>query len=120
RAVTEQAAVAAARPAPAASEPPAPAPPVPAATQPAHVDQPVAVVDELAEPGAEDGAGAEIHVAEPWDGYAQLKAADVVRGLTGRTAAELAAVELYEQAHRRRQTVLEAAQREFRRLQNAP
>jgi uncharacterized protein with von Willebrand factor type A (vWA) domain len=71
----------------------------------------------VAEPGAEEGAGAQIHVAEPWEGYAQLKAADVIDQLAGRDAAQLAAVELYELSHRKRRTVIDAAQRELRRAQ---
>lgn len=119
RAVAAQEAVAAERPAPAASEPPEPVPPAPGPQQPSHVDEAATVIDEVAEPGAEDGAGAEIRIAEPWEGYAQLKAADVVAGLADRDPAELAAVELYELAHRKRRTVVAAAQRELRRVQNA-
>jgi hypothetical protein len=74
----------------------------------------------VAEAGAEDGAGAQIHVAEPWAGYAQLKASDVVDQLAGRDAAELAAVELYELSHRQRRTIIDAAQHELRRIQNSP
>jgi hypothetical protein len=75
---------------------------------PEHVSDESTLVAEVAEPGAEGGAGAEIHVAEPWEGYDDLKAADVVDRISSRSAAELAAVELYERSHRRRQTVLKA------------
>ncbi|MGH2870719.1 MAG: hypothetical protein ACRDNK_24515 [Solirubrobacteraceae bacterium] len=70
---------------------------------------------ENADPGAEDGAGAEVHVAEPWEGYRQLHAADVVDRITGADQAELAAIELYELSSRRRQTVLDAVLRELER-----
>jgi hypothetical protein len=73
----------------------------------------------VADPGAEEGAGAQIHIAEPWQGYAELKAADVVDQLAGRDQAELAAVELYEASHRNRQTVIDAAKRELRRADDA-
>jgi hypothetical protein len=73
------------------------------------------VVAETADPGAEDGAGAEVHVAEPWEGYQQLHAAEVVDRITGADPAELAAVELYELSRRRRQTVLDAVARELER-----
>ncbi|MEO6857211.1 MAG: hypothetical protein ABI323_01285 [Solirubrobacteraceae bacterium] len=81
---------------------------------------PGSVVEESADIGAEEGAGAEIHVAEPWEGYREMKAADVIDRLGGADTAELAAVELYEISHRRRQTVLDAAKRELHRAQNAP
>ncbi len=72
------------------------------------------VVREEAEAGAEDGAGASVTVREPWDGYAKLSARDVVDRLGGASSAELAAVQLYESAHRSRQTVLQAVQRQLK------
>lgn len=87
----------------------------PPMTEPAHVDAGEELVDEVAEPGAEDGAGAEVHVAEPWDGYRELRAADVVERVRTASAEELAAVELYEMAGRRRQTIIAAVQRELAR-----
>lgn len=87
---------------------------------PVHVEDEVELVDEVADPGAEDGAGAQIRIAEPWQGYAQLKAADVVDQLDGRDKAELAAIELYELSHRQRQTVIDAVKKELRRAENAP
>lgn len=94
-----------------------PAGPEDSATPPApdHVSEEPILVEEVAEAGAEDGAGAEVHVAEPWDGYRELAADDVIDRLGGATSAELAAVELYEQSHRRRRTVLAAVQRELAR-----
>ncbi len=59
-------------------------------------------------------------MAEPWDGYHELKAADVIDRVRGQDKAALAAVELYELSHRGRQTVLDAVKRELRRAQNAP
>jgi hypothetical protein len=123
--VDEQEAAAAQRPAPVAPEPPRsapsdppapPSPPVPPAPQPEHVEEEVELVREVADPGAEEGAGAQISIAEPWEGYAELKAADGVDPLAGRDQVELAAIELYELSHRKRQTVLDAAQRELRRV----
>jgi hypothetical protein len=90
---------------------PAPSPPEPA---PTHVSEEPTLVEELAEPGAEDGAGAEIHIAEPWEGYARMNAKEVVSRLSGADPAQLAAVQLYESSHRHRQTVLNAVQRELR------
>ena len=51
----------------------------------------------MAEAGAEDGAGAQLRIDEPWKGYDQLRAGDIVERISGADAAELAAVELYEQ-----------------------
>jgi hypothetical protein len=79
-----------------------------------HVSEEPELVEEFAEPGAEDGAGAEIHVDEPWDGYRQMNAKEVVARLAAATPAELAAVQLYEGGNRGRQTILAAAQRALR------
>jgi hypothetical protein len=102
--------------------PPSPAPvldstppPVAEAIEPAHVSEEPELVAELAEPGAEEGAGASVTVDEPWDGYALLKATDVVDRLARAGSAELAAIQLYESSHKQRETVLTAVTREFRR-----
>jgi hypothetical protein len=89
---------------------PPPPPPAPPAAPP-HVSEEPELVLEVAEPGAEDGAGAAIHVAEPWPGYAAMTAKDVIARLADATPAELAAVELYESTNRDRQTVRAAAER---------
>jgi hypothetical protein len=123
----------AAEPAPAgdgaATEPAAPptSPPTPgspATPQPrtaphpatrAHVSEEPRLVASFADAGAEDGAGATVHVAEPWKGYARMTATDVIARLTDASREELAAVELYESTHRARRTVLAAADRQLRR-----
>jgi hypothetical protein len=92
-----------------------PPPPEPAAPEPAHVSEEPELVDSYAEPGAEDGPGASVHVEEPWKGYGHMAADDVVDRLAAASREEIAAVELYERLHRRRRTVLEAAERELRR-----
>lgn len=96
--------------------PPAP-PPVtsieaePPAAEPAHVSTEAEVVEEIADPGAEDGAGAQVRiVGEPWPGYRHLKARDVIARLASATREELAAVELFELAHANRKSVVAAAQ----------
>lgn len=105
---------------PSASQPAAPisaapsALDTPAEPEPIHVSEEPELVEEFAEPGAEDGAGAEIHIEEPWDGYGEMNAKQIVARLSSATAAEMAAVQLYESSHRRRQTILNAAQRELR------
>ena len=69
---------------------------------------------EFAEEGAEDGAGAEVHVDEPWDGYGDMKVPEVTARLASATPAELAAVQLYESSHRKRSSVLRDVERRIR------
>lgn len=102
-------------PASTAAQPPLDqAPPRPAEEGPVHVDEGVELVEEFAETGAEDGAGAQISVDEPWEGYAGMTAADVRRRLGSETVEAAAAVQLYEAAHKGRSSVLEAAARRMR------
>jgi hypothetical protein len=93
---------------------PAPATRPPAASPPRRVSEEVQFVEAFAEPGAEEGAGAEVHVREPWNGYARMTANEVIARLAEASREEVAAVMLYERAHRRRQTVLAAAERQLR------
>ncbi len=86
----------------------------PFAQEPPHVSEEPTLVEAFSEPGAEDGAGAEIHVEEPWDGYGQMNAKKVINRVNTATPAVLTAVQLYESTHRRRQTVLNAVDRELR------
>src|SRR3954466_12619862 len=105
-------------PAPAPAQtgaPPAPPAPEPTAERPepappAHVDEGATVVAEFAEGGAEDGAGAEVELAEPWEGYDRLHADELIDGLTGASSEKLAAVLLYERSTRNRTSVVEAAE----------
>jgi hypothetical protein len=82
---------------------------------PAHVSEELRFVEAFAEPGAEEGAGATVHVEEPWKGYAQMTGNDVITRLSSATREELAAVAMYEGVHRRRKTV-PAARRQLRWL----
>lgn len=84
-----------------------PSPPAPAE----HVSTEPELVAEVAEPGAEDGAGAEVTVAEPWPGYRAMTAEDVIARLDQATAAEAGAVKLFESFHQNRTTVIAAAER---------
>ncbi len=79
-----------------------------------HVSEEPELVREVADPGVEEGAGAQLVVNEPWDGYARMSAKEVIARLGSATPAELAAVSLYESGNRSRQTVLEAVQRQLR------
>jgi 1-acyl-sn-glycerol-3-phosphate acyltransferase len=74
-----------------------------------------AVVSETADEGAAEGAGAELHVDEPWEGYVSMRVADIAERLSGASSETLAAVQLYEQLHKQRRGVLTAADREQKR-----
>ena len=94
--------------------PPDAPPSIPDELIPDHVDEETVLVAESAEEGAEDGAGAELTIEAPWDGYDQMTAADIRDRLSAATAVEAAAVELYESAGKNRRTVIDAAARALR------
>lgn len=77
--------------------------------EPVHVSEDPVLVAESAESGAEDGAGAELRIDEPWEGYSSMTASEIRGRLVGADAATAAAVKLYEAAHKGRSTVLQAA-----------
>jgi hypothetical protein len=101
---------------PPTQDPPTPPVRIDVPGSPAHVSEGRELVEEFAERGAEDGAGAELHVQEPWRGYRELNAKQVIARLVAADPAELAAVQLYESRHRSRQKILTAVGRQ---LQNA-
>jgi hypothetical protein len=80
-----------------------------------HVDEERALVATQADPGVQDGPGAEARADEPWRGYAAMRAADVVDRLAASDDNAVSVALLYERAHRRRRSVLEAAERELER-----
>jgi hypothetical protein len=83
--------------------------------EPAHVDEGAGVVAEFAERGAEEGAGAQVELAEPWEGYDRMQADDVIARLDESSIETLAAVALYERGRDGRTSVLEEAERLLRR-----
>jgi hypothetical protein len=82
--------------------------------EPAHVSEEPTLVAEAAERGAEEGAGAEVHVDEPWPGYRTMTAAQVKQRLRTAPPAVAAAVSLYEAGGKGRTSVLEEAARRTR------
>jgi hypothetical protein len=90
-------------------------PAVPDELLPDHVDEEVVLVAEVAEEGAEEGAGPELHIAEPWESYDRMAAVEICDRLTAATPELAAAVELYEAARRSRRSVLDAAGRAIKR-----
>jgi hypothetical protein len=103
--------------------PPAPVRPVrPAPVAPAAEPEPLVVVPEPTRGQAarireaqreaertDDSPGAEIHVAEPWSGYAAMNAPEIIDRVRVSDEAVRAVVALYERSHRKRKTVLRAA-----------
>ena len=83
--------------------------------EPVHVDEEATLVGEFAERGAEEGAGAELDLAEPWEGYDGLSVEQVLARLDQASPETLAAVTLYEGANRGRGSVVEQADLLLRR-----
>jgi hypothetical protein len=83
----------------------------PAVPEPAHVSEEPELVAEVAERGAEQGAGPEVHVEEPWPGYNRMTAADIKARLHAAPKSLAAAVSLYEASRKGRSSVLQAATR---------
>jgi hypothetical protein len=111
------------RPRPMAPAPPEPQPepqPEPEPEPAAHLDTEPELVAEFAEPGAEEGAGAELRVAEPWDGYRKARVAEIRDRVAAAGAEELAVIQLYEMTHRKRRSVLDAVERRTKQLADAP
>src|SRR5829696_8116007 len=97
------------RPRPAERPGPRPAEPSRAAVpedepppQPRHVDEGATVVAEVAEEGAEEGAGPEVGLAEPWEGYDRQTAEEILVRLLEASTEMIAAVALYERSTRAR------------------
>jgi hypothetical protein len=95
--------------------PPPPPPPEPPVEE-EHVDEGAVVVAEVAEAGAEDGAGAELDVDEPWEGYESMTADQIIAELGQASRETVATVQLYETVGKGRESVLEAAERRLREL----
>jgi pyruvate/2-oxoglutarate dehydrogenase complex dihydrolipoamide acyltransferase (E2) component len=112
---------------PTAAEPPAPAvatQPPPAARRAARKRPPqrratprraeptrgeVAAMREAAreaETGGADSVGAQVHIAEPWAGYDEMRLDEILARLKDATDVELAVVSAYERGHEARQAIL--------------
>lgn len=83
--------------------------------EPTHVSAEPVLVAESADIEAADGLHTDLHVQEPWDGYRQSTAGQIIEALEDCNPAQLGVVRLYESTHRARKTVLEAADRELAR-----
>jgi hypothetical protein len=100
-------------PGPTVAEPPAPQPPTPIA-EPDHLEERPVVAAEVAEAGAEEGAGAQVHVDQPWEGYGGMTAAQIRDRLANADPEVAAVVKLYEAANKGRRSVIETADRRMR------
>jgi pimeloyl-ACP methyl ester carboxylesterase len=99
---------AAAPPAPPA--PPEPEPPIEIYLHPerVHVEEGLEEVAESADPEAGVGAHADLHVAEPWEGYDEMTVPDIRERLRAASPELAALVRLYEETHKNRAGVLRA------------
>jgi pyruvate/2-oxoglutarate dehydrogenase complex dihydrolipoamide acyltransferase (E2) component len=96
-------------PEPASTSDPAPAPvAAPAADR---VDREAVVVAESADDGVCGGAGAQIRIGEPWEGYGSLTVKQINDRLADANPETLAVARLYETANRNRVTVLKEIDR---------
>ncbi|MEX2196818.1 MAG: hypothetical protein WD844_16190 [Thermoleophilaceae bacterium] len=76
-----------------------------------NVAEEATLAGESSDVGAEYGAGPEVAVSQPWAGYDQMRARDIVDRLGGADPDLAAAVRLYEASTKNRTTVLKAAGR---------
>ena len=95
---------------------PSPSPAPEPSTEEEHVDEGTVLVAEVAETGAEDGAGPELEVEEPWDGYNRMTVEQIHDRLSEATREAVAAVQLYEAVTKSRDSVLQAAEGRLREL----
>ena len=79
-----------------------------------HVEAEAELVAESADPGALEGAGAELRVDEPWPNYRRMTAKEITDRLAAVSAEEIAIVRLYESTHRKRRDVLRATDKALR------
>jgi hypothetical protein len=73
---------------------------------PVHVETDATIAYEA---GPADDVGAAIHVEAPWEGYDQMKAAEIVKRLRSANDATRAVARLYERQGKARASVLAAA-----------
>lgn len=91
-----------------------PPPPVPDTVKTLD-DEPV-LVAEFGEEGAEENAGAQVSVEEPWKGYDRMNVKAVKDRLAAADSELLGAVMLYEGFGKKRSSVTQAAERRLTQL----
>lgn len=75
-----------------------------------HIETEDELVASSSDSGAENGAGAQVGIGEPWAGYRQMHAPEIVDRIALADTAELALVQLFEAANRNRVTVIRAVE----------
>ena len=71
-----------------------------------HVEEGLEEVAESADAGAEEGAGADVRVAEPWDGYDRMRVPEIKQRLREASPELRAMVRMYESTHKNRSGVM--------------
>jgi pimeloyl-ACP methyl ester carboxylesterase len=91
---------------------PEPEPPIEVYVHPErqHVEEGLEDVAESADAGAEEGAGAELHVEPPWAGYDEMTVPEIRERLSDASSELLALVRLYESTHKNRTGVMRAVE----------
>ena len=82
---------------------------------PPHVSEDPVPVATVADPGAAAGAGPELEIAEPWEGYDTMPVSHIADQLAAAPVEAAAAVRLYETANLSRRTILDATEVRLRR-----
>jgi hypothetical protein len=93
--------------------PPSPAPPI---EEPVS-EEPV-LAGSTADPGAEDGASAELEVEPPWPGYRRMKVSEIADRIASADAATLAVLALYERQNADRKGVRSAVDQRLDELEH--
>lgn len=91
--------------------PPSARPAPPRRPAPRRTPTPTELRGSSADEETSEAPGPEIRVDEPWPGYGEMRAPDIIDRLAAADEAQKAVVLLYEQAHRARKTVLRAARK---------
>jgi hypothetical protein len=79
------------------------------ARAPSDADRYEPAAPEPPQPPTDGSVSGQVHIAEPWPGYDDMRLDDVLTRLQGATEVELAVVRAYERDHEARQAVLLAA-----------
>ena len=90
----------------------APAPPI---EPEEHVSEEATLVAEFGDGDGDAGPGADVEIAEPWHGYDEATAREIVQRVRAAGGELAAAVRMYEAANKHRVTVLDAAERALER-----
>lgn len=91
-------------------------PPPPLPDEAKIVDDEAVLVAEFGEAGAEEDAGAQVSVDEPWKGYDRMNVPAVKKRLATAGRELVGAVVLYESFGKKRSSIAQAAERRLKQL----